>query len=588
MMIQFMYGIKEETFKAVRRCESNAFLNTLFEKKHVDIAAARNQKAAFQLILYSEEEFLLSITDTTSFDKRGLMGNIRLKFKMDDGCLLKGNMNIIGFVEDDDRLLKADILLDNESIHVDKKDIQPVWVEIDIPEAAAPGLYNGVVEIYSHFGFENEEKIGEVSFCIDVKNVTLPDPKDYKFYLDLWQHNSNIARKHEVELWSDKHFIIMENYIKSLAALGQKAVTVIASEIPWSGQRGFRYRNNLSDLYEYSMIKVIKHKDGSFDYDYTIMQRYIDMCFQSGIKDEIEVFGLFNIWISEDDGYAHVVEDYPDDIRVRYLDESDMCYKYIRTGKELEHYLQALERYFIGQGLIQKVRIAADEPADIGLFKKRLNNMKKVAPAFKYKAALKHTGFIEEFQNDIQDFVPKITYACEAWDSLLRIKEIKGNRLLWYVSCIPPQPNHFIGSPLLESRLTGLLTTFMGFEGFLRWNYTAWPDHPREKIYYRFPEWKAGDTCFVYPGCSNSPLLSLRYKALKRGIEDFELVRMIQEIHAAPEIIVDRIRNKILKTKDIRNFHYSLGKKAEELYSLDYDDYREVRNLLLNELDSNL
>lgn len=43
------------------------------------------------------------------------------------------------------------------------------------------------------------------------------------FELDLWQHNANIARMHEVERYSDEHMAVLEHYVQSLAALGQKA-----------------------------------------------------------------------------------------------------------------------------------------------------------------------------------------------------------------------------------------------------------------------------------------------------------------------------------------------------------------------------
>ena len=52
-------------------------------------------------------------------------------------------------------------------------------------------------------------------------------------------------------------------------------------------------------------------------------------------------------------------------------------------------------------------------------------------------------------------------------------------------------------------------------------------DDPRADIrYYIFP---AGDTNFVYPAKNGAPLLTLRYKALRRGIELYELLERAKE-----------------------------------------------------------
>jgi hypothetical protein len=166
-------------------------------------------------------------------------------------------------------------------------------------------------------------------------------------------------------------------------------------------------------------------------------------------------------------------------------------------------------------------------------------------------------------------------------------KNING-RLLWYVCCGPDFPNTFIRSPLIESRIIGILTAFLNFDGFLRWNYTVWPEKPREKLSYRFPLWPSGDTNFVYPANDGRPLLSLRYKNLKRGIEDFELIHMLKAVHSDAEKILCQVWNRLLKIKDIRDFHFEKGRKREELYSLDYKDYQWVKSLLLNEISSKL
>jgi len=570
----------DESYKATYGIDAYGE-DLIFESAFDNVVTCRRDWAVLQLLLKSDEDFYLNVGKRPNFSPRGPIKNVRVECTVED---LPVKAFPVGFIEDDDRVYKADLLLHDEVIFVEKEKIQPVWIEIQIPKDALPRTYIGKVKVYTQCMFGDEELIKTLDFKISVRDVELPEPKDFTFYLDLWQHPSNIARKYEVHLWSDEHFKILENYVRSLAELGQKAITVIASEIPWSGQRCYRVKNYPSDLFEYSMIRVEKDETG-YHYDFSAVERYINLCMKYGIDKEIEVFGLINIWLDPDYGYTSIVEDYPDGIRIRYYDRTDGAFKYIRKGEDIKTYIKAIERFFIEKNLIDRVRIVADEPGDIEKYRRSLETIKEVAPNFKFKSAINHPEFIEEFKDKISDFVPVLPGVCEKWELLRELKNKVSGRILWYVCCWPPYPNTFISSPLVESRLIGILTAFMGFDGFLRWNYTVWPENPRERISYRFPHWKAGDTNFVYPGKDGRPILTLRYKNLKRGIEDYELLMMLRKICGESEL--EFLWDKILKTKDIKAFHPTSGKTPRDLYSLDSKDYYNFRLALIEILERN-
>ena len=564
-----------------------------FNSTNISLLTGKRDWAGFQILLQADQWYTLSTGENTVFSPRmfeSMHGHkthpciVRVKVSVNGLPEAEVKLWHIGLIEDDDGILKADVLLHDEAVFVEYGRIQSVWSEISVPEHAAPGVYRGVVQVFTHTMFEDEQIADEVDFTLTVKNVVLPRPTEYTFYLDLWQHLSNIARKHEVQLWSEEHFKVLETYIQSLGELGQKAVTLVASEIPWSGQGCFRVSDYLSNLFEYSMIRVSKKSTGEFEYDFSVVERYINLCFQYGINQEIEVFGLVNIWIDEECGYGTIAQDYPDAIRIRYFDEQDGCWKFIRVSSEIKQYIKALENFFIEKNLIDRVRIVADEPSDIVLYKERISLLREIAPSFRYKTAINHAEFIGEFHDVIDDFVPILPCVVEGWEKLNVLRDRINGRLLWYVCCFPDMPNTFIRSPLLESRFIGLFTAYMGFDGFLRWNYTVWPENPRQRIAYWHPMWKAGDMNFVYPAQDGRPLLTLRYKNLKRGIEDFELIQRLKESHKNSEAVLDSIWSKLLKTTDISDFDPSKEKKADELYSLNYEDYQWVRETLLDEL----
>jgi hypothetical protein len=589
---KYLIGIKEESYKySFNRgtAFSKADMDELCDVKEIKLTAPKRGFAAFQAVVMADVPFVTCVNGDARFDKSGPMDVIRVETTLEDWEYSPVEMNLVGLIQDDDGVLKADLLLQQASVNTDANQARLVWIEVKVPETAKAGVYRGDVKFCRHRMFESEELLGHLDFSLQVENVTLPAPGNYRFYLDLWQHNSNIARKYDVELWSDEHFAIIENYVKSLADLGQKAITVIASEISWSGQASHRdRRDEMADLFEYSMIRVEKDQDGSFRYDYSAMDRYINLCMGHGIRGEIEVFGLINIWQFEDGEYTSP-SDFGDGIRIRYYDHKTQSYRFMSHSNDVEDYIKNLEEHFKEKSWIDLVRVVADEPADLDLYQKRLDKLRKIAPDFSYKMALNHMEMIEKGISNVKDFVPILPVVADHWNNIDHVKSCVPGRFLWYVCCGPDRPNTFIRSPLLEARFIPLLTAYMGFDGFLRWNYTVWPENPLTRISYRAPVWKAGDTNFVYPGRSGKPVLTLRYKNLLRGIQDHETLQMAKEKMSGQgkervNEMLGNYFNFIIREKNL-TFYNSEKRASNSLYSLDYSDYTKGQAYLFEILE---
>lgn len=574
--MKFQAGLAKEGYKATwgDGWKLREEMKNICGVEEIRLTTARRDFAAAQVCIFPQEPGTLTIGGATAFSPYGLRGGLRLDIQMDG---FEPKMQHVGYITDDDYLEKTDILLNDETIEMEAQRAAMVWVEIPVPAETKAGEYTGSVRIYEHFMFGEEKLVKELHLTLCVKDVVLPEKQT--FYLDLWQHSSNIARKHEVALWSDEHFAVLERYVKSLGELGQCAATVIVSEMPWTGQRGFYMTNYNSNLYEYSMIRTVRAADGTFSYDYSAMQRYIDLCKKYGVDQEIEVFGLCNIWVDEEEGFG-ACSDYPDGIRVRYLDEKDGCYRFMDSKADICGYIRALHDYFVSTNQIDIVRIAADEPADIVKHRERIDLLKECGPKFQYKAAINHIEFIEEFKEELNDVAPLLPFAYKENKALQEVRARENGRVIYYVCCGPDFPNTFLCSPLFESRLIGLFAQYLNLDGFLRWNYTVWSENPREHLGYRMHNWHAGDTNFVYPSRGGDVMLTLRYKALKRGIGDFELAKM------ANLTADDALWDMILKNKAIDTYYDDrlLGDPSKH-YEQDYAAYEAFKNELLRRIE---
>jgi hypothetical protein len=377
----------------------------------------------------------------------------------------------------------------------------------------------------------------------------------------------------------------MERYLRSMAEIGQKVIMVVVSEVPWAGQFCFDVKSHLSNLFEYSMIPVEKDERGQLKPDFSVLDRYIQTCLSLGIDREIEVIGLVNIWCRENSGFERFIPDYPDAIRIRYLDRKDGTYKYCREGSEIKEYIRLLEAHLKAKGWMELVRIMADEPADSAQYRLSINAVKEAAPDFRFKAAINHTSFIQSFGDDIDDFVMLVGCMMREWDLYSKMKAEGKGRYLWY-TCCGNTPDSCLRAPLLESRFIGWLTAFLGLEGFLRWNYTVWPEDPTRMIHWNAPIFPAGENCFVYPGDDGHPVFSMRYMHLRRGIRDFELIRLVRENCPNQAELLEGAFGRIIKSDDIAKSGLGEGRPSADIFSLSFEDYETAERELLIALSS--
>ena len=93
------------------------------------------------------------------------------------------------------------------------------------------GIYKSNLKLYADRNFAEEFEIE-----IEVVDQLLPDPSEWVYHLDLWQHPSAVARVHNLEMWSDAHFEKMRPLMKMLADAGQKVITATLNIDPWNNQ----------------------------------------------------------------------------------------------------------------------------------------------------------------------------------------------------------------------------------------------------------------------------------------------------------------------------------------------------------------
>lgn len=564
-----LYNSTHNFFRADNYKES---LNELIENnRNTEISKlklVKNEEFGFFASFNIEKDSFINLNDEYDLPWWGLDNRYRIRVESE----INATPHLIGYVKDDDEIEKADIILKEKSGLYPKGEV-PIFIEGKIPEDFNKNKFEIKVELYSSNGYEKEKIIDEQILEIEVINFDLDMNIDNSFFLDLWQHPSSWARAFGVDYFSEEHFGIIEKYIKEMSKLGQKVIDLIVSDFPWAGQMCFAVEKNPSRLYEYNIVEV-KRKNGKLKFNFKNMDRYIDICMNNGIKDEINIFGIIGNWHGYDFGSPLV--DYNDSIRIKVLDEDEKVYDFIRNKKELMEYIKALFNHLDERNLLGITKVIGDEPGSNEAFKafsKFLEEASGRNLSFKY--ALHSDLFFKEYEGEMESFSMNTLLLGDSCENGKLVGKLGDNseKMTWYSCCFPEKFNIFIKSPLIESRYIGPYTYIWNLKGMLRWAYGIYVEDVYKDITYKSEKWAAGDMVFAYPGKNGNVVHSLREKNMLYSIQDFNIFKKIE----SKDRSIKKEIEKFGISGKIENIN---GKLIMDKYK-DINEYIDFRNRII-------
>ena len=473
-----------------------------FQKKAFNHVAWRGEKVFAQAVVSSEEalkDVRLSVSDLRN--GKSLIGaeNIRLQFVsyVVSDLLDTTKYGQCGSREDKSKwgeVLVADVLDINDSMTVPAGRKQPVWMTVSVPSDARPGKYSGKLTVTS-----SNAKSRSLNVELTVADHVLPPARDWAFHLDLWQNPYSVARYENVPLWSEAHFKAMRPVMRMLAEAGQKSVTATIMSRPWNGQT--------EDAFG-SMVTKIRRIDGTWLYDYTIFDRWVEFMFSLGIDRQINCYSMI-----------------PWALQFDYIDQatsSPATFQAAPGSEEYNEYWGAFiadfARHLKAKGWFEKTMIAMDE-RPLESMQAVLGLIRKVEPAFKISLA---GNYHEPVIYDIVDFSETFSGKREFPESAKAKRKELGLTTTFYTCCAEANPNMFVISNPDEAAWLGWFAQAEGYDGYLRWAYNSWTLDPLTDA--RFRTWPAGDCFVVYPGGRGS----VRFSKLVEGIQDFEKVRILR------------------------------------------------------------
>ena len=341
---------------------------------------------------------------------------------------------------------------------------------------------------------------------ITVVDRVLPPPREWKYFLDLWQHPWAVSRHSGVKPFSKEHFDAMRPVYELLADAGNKTLTVTITDLPWDHQCHDGY---------YSMIGRVKGADGKWKFDYSVFDRYVEFGRSCGLGPHIACYTMcpwgYKVYWKDAEGGMHSAKAVPG------------------TGEFKDFwgdFLVDFSAHLKSKGWFEDVYVAIDErsPKDV---RNISDFIKEKAPGL--KIALAGNKPPSEFKGiQIENSCFALRKISDRHIGEAAARRAKGMVTTYYVCCSPEHPNTLAGSPPEEAFWLGVFPAACGLDGFLRWAWNSWPKDPDSDATFAEENgrwWPSGDTYLVYPGAKPS----LRFLELRNGIVAAEKMRLLRE-----------------------------------------------------------
>jgi hypothetical protein len=334
-----------------------------------------------------------------------------------------------------------------------------------------------------------------------------------------WLHVDCLADHYECEVFSDRHWTLIEKFIGKARELDANAILTPTWTPPIdTAIGGTRTRVQLID---------IEWRDGAYDFDFTKLVRWIEICRKHGVE-YLELPHLFTQWgaactpaiyvrhgeLLEQDFGWHVEAT---DGRYRELLES-----LIPRLNELLREHWSLERVIYHISDEPEISMLESYAAAKALVADLLTGCTVVAAPSDYEFSA--SGAVE---------VPVV--ATNAIEPFLR-HEVRG---LWAYYCVGQDrdvANRFIAQPSLRSRVIGHQLFAFDIAGFLHWGYNFYSTPGSTAVVNPFLDTCAGggflggDSFVVYPGRGGEPWESIRFRVLAQAMADYRACRLASSL----------------------------------------------------------
>ncbi len=386
---------------------------------------------------------------------------------------------------------------------------QAVWVSVNVPEDIKASTYD--IEIF----FKEDENTKSVSLTLEIIDLKL---KEQDLIFTQWFHADCIASVHNVETFSEEHWSLIEEYIKTASFNGINMLLTPIFTPPLDTQIG-------GERPTVQLVDCV-FLDGEYKFDFKKLDRWIDISLKNGIK-YFEMAHLFTQWGAKHTPKIEIDINGKKEKKFGWHTDADDS-EYI---KFLGAFLPELTKYLKEKGVSENTYFhISDEPVNAHLksYKKAFEIVSPYIKGFKRLDALSDVDFYKKGLVEVP--VPGTNHI----EPFLK-EDIKERWTYYCCAQGSKVANRFFAMPSARNRIIGAQFFKYDIKGFLQWGYNFYYSQYSKEVINPYitsdacGAFPSGDSFSVYP-YKNSVAESLRLKVFKEALQDLSAMKMLEEI----------------------------------------------------------
>ena len=405
-------------------------------------------------------------------------------------------------------------------LRVQTEQWQSFWIDVEPEDECEPGVYPVELRLVTA---DDETVLASASVSVTILPGRLPAQKLIRTH---WFHTDCLAEYYRVPVFSEEHWTIIENFIRTAVRRGCTMILTPLFTPPLdTAPGGERLTVQLVDVH------VCK---GAYTFGFDRLERWVEICRRCGVA-YLEMSHLFTQWgaaaapkiIATVDGeekrlfgwetdahgeaYAHFLSEFLPALmeKLNELGVAERAYFHISDEPSLDH----LENYRHACSLVKPYlqgRPVIDALSDFAFY--------QTGALEKPVVALDH---LEPF---LQAGVPGLwTYYC--------------------VGQYRDVTNSFMAMPAARTRMLGVQMYRYQLEGFLQWGYNFY--HTQLSLANLNPYevtdaggvFPSGDAFQVYPGADGKPEESIRFMLNHLAMQDLRALEALEALQGREQVL---------------------------------------------------
>ena len=387
------------------------------------------------------------------------------------------------------------------------------WIDAEPEENTPSGEYTLTVQVSAENG---ESFTGQQT--IHFVDCQLPEQK---LLHTRWFHTDCLADYYHVEAWSEEHWRIVENFVRSAVRMGVNVILTPVFTPALDTQVG-------GERTTVQLVDVAVEK-GSYRFGFEKLERWVKMCKNCGIT-HFEMAHLYSQWNSNRTPKIMATVD----------GEYKRIFGWETEGTSPEYrdflatFLPALMAELHRLGVTEKCRFHITDEPGRHFLDTYLQEKAQVEP---YIEGLPIMDALSEFEFYQAGAVEHPAVASDS-DDVPKFLEAGVEDLWLYYCCGQGKDvsNIFMAMPSHRTRILGVQLYLYRIKGFLQWGFNFYNSCLSKRHIDPFAvtdadeAFQSGDAFIVYPGDGGETWESIRYMALRQGLQDMRAMELLESM----------------------------------------------------------